>query len=268
MHEQIAPPQFPYDVVEMIIAYLTRDLRTLKACSLICSSWYTAAVPHLHHTLTLTGAGRTINRSWLGPLSRLHKLGLLPLVREIRIDQGPGPCCWFLPRVLTRHFSALANIHTLKLENVEIYSFIPNLEHYFGHFSPTLRSIALYNPYCSPRQLSHFLSLFPNLDDIDIRGIVHPLPDTPIPDTELGLFSAPKPRGRLVLYRYSWVETWTHLITSCGGLRFRHMDLEGSPGCACLLLEACAETLETLRLDAKDGSLSKQSCMYLSMDSS
>ena len=250
-------PQFPYDVVEMIIAYLTHDLRTLKACSLVCRSWYPAVAPHLHNTLTLKGAGRHINRSWLKPLSKLHKLGLLPLVKEIRVDQGPGPCCWFLPRVLTRHFSALENIHTLKIEYLAISSFISHIEHYFGHLSPTLRSIVLCNPYCTPRQLSHFLSLFSNLDDIEIHGIVASLPDTPIPDTELISFSTPTLRGQLVLYRFDWIETWTHLITSCGGLRFRYMDLGGSPNCARLLLKACVESLETLRFDAKEDLLSK-----------
>jgi len=251
----IPPPQFPYDIVEMIVAYLIHDLLTLKACSSLGRSWYIATAPHLHHTLTLKGAGRRASRSWLGPLSKLHKLGLLHLAKEIRVDQGPGPCCWFLPRVLTRHFFALANVHTMKLENMAIFSFFPDIEHYFGHFSPTLRSIALCNPYCTPRQLSRFLSLFSNLDDIEIQGIVIPMPGTP--DTEPLPSPGPKLRGRLVLYRFSQVETWTDLITSYGGLRFRHMDLDGSPSCAGPLLKACAETLETLRFDVKDDSLSK-----------
>ena len=112
----------------MIIAYLTHDLRTIKACSLICRSWYPAAAKHLHHTLTLRRGGRGVNRSQLEPLSKLHKLGLLPLVKEIRIDQGPGLSCWFVPRAFNHHFSALANIHTLKLENMEIHRFIPGIK--------------------------------------------------------------------------------------------------------------------------------------------
>lgn len=251
------PPTFPYDIVEMVVAYLIYDLGTLKACSLICRSWYTAVIPHLYHTLTLQGVGRSTNRSRLKPLSKLHELGLIPFVKEVRIDQGFGSCCWFLPREINHHFSALANVRILKLDNIDIDRFIPDIEHHFGHFSSTLRSITLHDPRCSPRHLSHFLSLFSNLDDIEIQGMFTPVPHTTVPDTELVPFSAPKLRGRLVLRRISCVEAWTRLISSCGGLRFRHMGLDESPTCAPLLLDACAKSLEILRFDANDGSLSE-----------
>jgi len=245
------PAPFPYDIVDMIIAYLTRHRDTLEACSLTCHSWYTAAAPHLHHTLTLTGDGP---RSQLVPLSNLHELGLMPLVREIQVKQRRP---WFAPQAFSHldlyYFSSLTNVHTLKLENVEIFRFISLVDRYFQHFAPTLRSITLSDPWCTPRQLSHFLSLFSNLDDIEIRN-AHL---TTIPDKVLAPFSAPKLRGRLALYNASSVETWTHLITSSGGLRFRHMDLHKVGSCAPVLLEACAETLETLRLGARDDSLSE-----------
>ena len=246
----------PYDIVEMITTHLTHDLPTLKACSLVCRSWYSAAVQHLHHTFTLRSGGPDISHI-LEPLSELHELGLMPLVKELRVSQGPGFSSWFVPRVLNQHFSVLASVQTLKLDTVDIASFIPGIERYFGHFSPTLRSIGLYAPYCTPQQLSHFISLFPNLDDIEIWLPQTHAYDPADPDTGLLPFSAPTLRGRLILCGFGWVETWTHLITPYGGLRFRHMDLGGGPCCAPLLLKACAETLETLRLDAREGSLSK-----------
>ena len=265
--EPTPTPQLPYDIVEMILAYLTHDLRTLKACSLICHSWYPAAAQHLHHTLTFRRGGRGINRTQLEPLSKLHELGLLPLVKEIRVDQGPGLSCWFVPRAFNHHLSTLTNVHTLKIENMEIHRFIPGVKRYFGHLSPTLRSIALYDPCCTPQQLSHFLSHFPNLEDIEIRfAYVHTY-NPPIPNNGLVPYSAPKLRGRLVLCGFSWVEALTHLIEICGGLRFRHVDLGGGPCCAPLLLRACAETLETLRVDAREGSLSKYFCISPSADS-
>ena len=54
--------------------------------------------------------------------------------------------------------------------------------------------------------------------------------------------AVPKLRGRLALYDFRWVETWRHLIASCDGLRFRHMDLRGDASCAPILFEACTET--------------------------
>jgi len=239
--------RFPYDIMEMIIAHLTNDLHALKACSLTCYSWYIAAAPHIHHTHTLCNGTR--DESWRGlkSLSMLHRFGLASFVKEIRVKQRDP---WFVPQAFSsrdlRYFSAFASVHTLELEGLEIHRFIPGIECYFGHLSPTLRSIRLRNPRCTPRQLSHFLSLFSNLDDINI-AFPKPLFNTSIPGTELVPFSAPKLQGRLELRHFDWVETWTDLIASCGDLRFHHMDLNLVGGCAPVLFGACAETLETLR---------------------
>jgi len=238
----------PHEITEMIIAHLTRDLDALKACSLTCRSWYIAAAPHLHHTLTLQGWTRDKNRRELKPLSKLHEFGLAPLVKEIRMRQRYFEK-WFVPQELSpddlRHFSAFTNVQTLMLRALDIDEFIPDFERYFGHFTPTLRSIHLAVPYCTPRQLSYFLSLFPNLDDVDISFPKRP-PGAAVPDLELVPFSGPKLQGRLELCDGGWVETWTDLVTSCGGLRFNYMDLRWVDGCVPFLLGACAETLETL----------------------
>jgi len=255
----------PYDIVEMIVALLIRNLGDLKACSLTSHSWYIAAAPHLHHTFTLRGNRPDIARGKLKPLPVLHELGLIPLVKELRVEQEWHLNGWFTPQAFghndLRHFSALTNVHTLKIQRMEIYRFMPAINRYFEYFSPTLRSITLYKPNCTPRQLSHFLSLFLNLDDIEIEGIDTSVPDTTVPDTEFFLFSAPRLRGRLVLHDFRWAETWTSLIASCGSLRFRHLDLHGSVTCAPTLLEACAGTLETLRFHAMGDSYSKSLCV-------
>ena len=250
--------RFPYEIMEMIITHLTRDLDTLKAFSLTCRSWYIVAVAHLHHTLLLGRNGTGVARSELKPLSKLHRLRLMPLVKEIRVKQSSRTGGWFVPQAFRRrdlrYFSAFANVQTLVLQGLQLDRFIPGIERYFGQFSPSLRSIALLQPRCTPRQLSYFLSLFPNLDNIEVRYPRTFIPDTTITYGELVLFSAPKLRGRLTLHFFRWVETWTRFIASCGRPRFRHVDLRGSANCAPLLLEACAETIETLRLNAADGS--------------
>jgi hypothetical protein len=241
-------PHLPYEIMEMIIAHIAHDLDTLKACSLTCRSWYTAAVPHVHHTLTLKDKTPSTTRGELMPLSQLHQLRLTPLIKEIRVVQIWG---WFVPQAFSHHdlryFSAFTNVQALELEYLNISLFIPNIKYYFGHFSPTLRSITLPGPCCTPRELSHFLSLFSNLDDIKIwGGSVHP-PQT-IADTKLAPLSTPRLRGRLVVGDFDSVETWTCLIAAGGGLRFRYMELHKVGGCAPVLFKACAKTLETLRL--------------------
>jgi len=264
--------RFPYEIVELIIARLTRDLNALKTCSLTCRSWYTVVAPHLHHTLILRGKSAGKTRSKLKPLSKLHELGLMPLVKEIRVDPSFGLRHWFGPQAFSRrdlrYFSAFANVQTLKLGDLKIHRFIPGIERYFEHFSPTLRSIVLYRPHCTPPQLSHFISLFPNLDNVKIGGIDTHVPDTTISDTDLVPFSTPKLQGQLGLYHISWVEPWAHLVTSYGGLRFHYMDLCDIAGWAPILLEACAETLETLRLYPLDAPFSKHFSMGLPTDSS
>ena len=257
----IRPVPLPYDILEMVIAYLTRDLGALKACSLISRSWYTAATPHLHHTLTLKDT-YDIDRSQMEPLSKLHEFGLLHLVKILRVKQGLGRSRWFVPQPFSEldlcNFSTLANVHTLKLQNVEIHRFIPDIELHFGRFSHTLRSITLHDPSCTPQQLSHFLSLFSNLDDIGIHTFHARAPNTIISDMELLPLSTPRLRGRLALENFTWVEVWTHLVTSCGGLRFRHMDLRMSESCAPVLFKTCAETLETLRFSIRGDPVGKR----------
>ena len=247
--------RLPYDIVEVVIGCIT-DHITLKACALTCRSWYITTAPHLYHTIVLGGEGKSARRK---PLSKLHGHRMPLAVKEIWVKQR-WPL-WFKPQMFGRRglrdFSTFANIHTLGLQMLEIHLFTPDIERYFGHFSPTLRSIALFSPLCTPQQLLHFLSIFSNLDDIEIWWGHIPDAETTLPDPKLIPFSSPKLRGRLELCDFPWVDIWTHLATLCGGLRFQYMDLSGSANCAPVLLGACAETLETLRFCATDESIGK-----------
>ena len=238
----------PYEVVEMIIAHIAHDLDALKACSLTCHFWHIATVSHLRYTLTLK------NRGQLKSLSRLFRLGLMPLMKEIRVEQHHRT--WLRPQTFSRrnllYFAAFSNVQTLMFERLEISRFIPGVERYFAHFSATLRSITLLESLCTPQQLSHFLSLFPNLDDIAIWEFSKRAPNVTIPDADLVPFSTPRLRGRLLLRGSDSVGTWTRLTASGGGLQFHYMDLWSVGRCAPVLFEACANTLETLRFYAID----------------
>jgi hypothetical protein len=198
-HETAYP--LPYELMEMIVAHATRahttqDLDTLKALSLTCRSWYIAVVPHLHHTLSLRDNRHGTTRDKLKPLSQLYQLGLMPLVKELRMDQWHEQ--WFVPEEISRrdlrYFSAFTNVQTLSFQCLDISRFIPGIERYFGHFLPTLRSITLISPFCTCRQLSFFRSFFPNLDNFKVYGPIHE-PNKTIPDSELVPFSTPRLRG-------------------------------------------------------------------------
>ena len=130
--------KLPQELVELIIAYFIHNTRALRACSLTCRSWYIAAVPHLHHTLTIdTSALRYRNKYlWPKPLQNSYYLGLLPIVKRLRIRAYFE---FFTPKELNgytlRFFSALTNLQELGIDHLQVSSFMPYIRWYFGHLA-------------------------------------------------------------------------------------------------------------------------------------
>ena len=229
----------------MIIVHLINDIPTLKACSLTCYSWYIITLPYIHHTFVLRGT-RTES---LRALSNRHARGLIPLTKEIRIlphahTFKPG---WFLPQFFSHrdscHFFAFTDIQSLTVRQLDIAPFLQGLQQYFGHLSRTLRSLTLTGPRCTSMQLSYFISLFPNLDDISISFFFQRPPGG-----VLAPFSTPRLHGKLELRSVGAVEVWEHLAT-WGGLRFHSIFVCGVTMCVPVLLAACTDTLDTLQIE-------------------
>lgn len=242
----------PQDVLEIITADLSDDILSLKAFSTTCHSWYLSAAPYLHRTLTLEERPSDQTRTEFKPLAKLYKMDLLPFVKKLWIrSSGFEP--WISPkkfdRQTLRHFSALTNVQQLRIERFDLPKFMPGIERYFGHFASALRSISLTISSGTHRQLLCFLALFPHLDDIEIEYYPTTKPDTTAnPDSTVAVpFSAPSLRGQLKLTHFLSETIFRDMITLFGGLRFRYMDLFGVEGSR-LLLEACADTLQTLRI--------------------
>jgi hypothetical protein len=247
-------PKFPQELVEQIISYLIYDNRALLACSATCYSWYIATFPHLHHTLTTDNRSlpgkRGKESSWPNPLRRTYKLGLLPLVKRLRIRPGQRGFHQFTPKKLggrtLSYFSALTNLQELGIDYLQVSSFMPTIQQCFGHLSPTLQVLALKGPEGSCRQILYFIGLFPNLQDLKL---LYPFiwdEQESSADAALGPLSIPPLRGRLTLRCFTRERLIEEMISHFGGLRFRQMDLFGVKSVQ-LLLDACAETLETLR---------------------
>ena len=264
-HEQFTQrpspaPRLPQEILEKIISHLIRDFPTLLACSRICHSWYIATVPHLYYSLSTLGISQSggylpeVYRklAWPKPLKESYKLGLLPLVKRFRICLTYSE---FTPTQLSgltlRYFSALTNLRELGIDNLQVSSFMPTIRQCFGHLSPNLRFLALKNPNGTHRQILYFIGLFPNLQDLKLQysNLMDEPEDTSDP-TPIPL-SIPSLRGWLRLVRFTKEDLVRDMITLFGGLRFRHMDLSGV-SCSQLLLNECAETLETLRLYPTD----------------
>ena len=242
------PRSFPPEIVEMIIAHLQDDIPTLRACAATSFCWYSVAFPHLHHTLVL--------REWISkehpyPLPSLSNLGLLSYVEKLNFNGTPARDRWVVPAIFNsggmQYFRAMENLQELTIVDLDFTKFRLGLGEYLGHFAPTLRSVALTCPRGNRRQLLDFFRLFPKLDDIEIscynaKGKRYKPLDPQVPITG-GL------RGRLTLklFEEDSPGLLEDIIIAFGGMRFTSMNLWRTSGMQ-LLLETCADTLETLRI--------------------
>ena len=236
--------EFPQELVDMIVAHVILDTPTLKAVSATCRSWYIAALPHLHHTLTLCRRALDPGHQGLIPLQKLGKMGLLPFVKRLLIVQyhGNDPS---LPTVLNARspvYFAFTNVQELAIDMLALV-FTPRVHLYFGHSMPKLRSLALRRPLAAHHQLLYFIGLFPNLEDFKLADLTREQTPEPVPVPQ----SVPPLRGRLTLRGFCGVDFLRDLSKLSGGLRFRYAYLREVEG-ARFLLENCAETLETLRV--------------------
>ena len=188
-------------------------------------------------------------RADLNPLSALHELGLLPLVKKVHFRNGMYQSPWVVPETFDsetfRYFSILSNVQDLIITNLDLSKFTSSIGNYFGHFSPTLTSITLLFLGGRPRQLLDLLKLFPKLDDVKIVRYAGTTEADDPPDTQSTQIRGSL-RGKLTLNGFWDQKLLEEIIASFGGMRFISVDLDDVVG-AQLLLDACAETLQTLR---------------------
>jgi len=248
--------RLPLEVVEKIISYLSNDKRSLLACTMTCYSWYIAAVPRLHYTLTVSiGLWYSSKFEWPNPIPYMHTLGLLPLVKEFRIIGDKYSYDRFRPKLFNccvlRQLSALTDVHDLEIQYLDISRFMPRIDQYFRSFLPTVRSLTLREPKGSRRQIIYFIGLFRHLQDLEFLYDGFGSQEDPADDPTLIPAFVPPLRGWLQLSCSRKVGILKDMIHLFGGLRFRYIylyDVDGMP----LLLGACAKTLELLVLDPID----------------
>ena len=247
--------RLPREIVEMIIAYLIYDMHSLRACTLTCYSWYIAAVPHLHHTLTIMVGSWDRKYRWPNPIRYMHVLGLLPLVRELRFHGKTYLFDRFSPQLFNccvlRQFFTLSNVQKLMIEHLDIPKFMPRIQRYFRYFLPTVQSLVLKEPRGSLRQLIYFIGLFRHLQDLELLDIRPSYLEEPAEDPTLIPPFVPPLRGWLKLTNFTKVHLLKEMIDLFGGIRFRYLRLFDVSGMR-LLLGACANTLEIVVLDPAD----------------
>ena len=242
----------------MIIANLIHDTPTLKASALTCSTWRSVVTPHLHRTVSLRerlpDAPEANNSARLSPLPSLHELGLLPFVKQLELRKAKSTSTWVTPAIFhsqnMRYFRAMVNLQELKIANLDLFQFPVGFREYLGHFSPTLRSVALSRPNGSRRQLLDFFRLFPMLDDIEILDCYRRHDDEEALEDQLVPVGG-RLLGRLALSVFGEERLLKDLVVAFGGMRFTSMDLRDVRGME-IVLEACACTLEVLRIYPDD----------------
>jgi len=105
-------------------------------------------------------------------------------------------------------------------------------------------------PKGSRRQIIYFIGLFRHLEDLEILYDKAGPEERPEDDVTLVPSFIPPLRGRLSMHSTS-VDLLKDMIDLFGGIRSHYLNIskvDGTP----LLLDACAETLETLRLHPSD----------------
>lgn len=249
------PPvtRLPVEVFERIIVYLIYDTRSLRACVLTCYPWYIAVAPHLHHTLTVE---TSYHRKPEGSKSLQHKydLGLLPLVRVLRVRacdySSVGRSLAPSNHHTLHQFSALTNVRELWIDFLDIPEFMPRINQCFGHFLPTVRSLGLGEPKGSRRHIIYFIGLFEHLENLSLTYSGVRFQEELSNDLTLVPGFHPPLNGWLKMMCVRRVELVEDMIDLLG-VRFRYMNLFNVNGMQ-LLLDACAETLELLRLYPTD----------------
>ena len=128
---------------------------------------------------------------------------------------------------------------------------MPEIRRYFGHFLPTVRSLALREPKGSRRQIIYFIGLFQHLEDLRLLQCWAGTQYEPVDDLTLIPPSAPPLRGCLLISNFTRVDLLKDMIDLLGGIRFRGMDFFDVDDMQ-LLLGGCAKTLETFQLHLTD----------------
>ena len=237
----------PPELINRILEYLTDDPQSLKAVSLVSTTWTTWCQAHLFESVRLTPPAlqrwlKDVSQDANGPASHTRTLAL----EEYRLIP------WINPQYLDFSPSALSSFSKVKsLSLIQWNATLFNgasLEPYFGHFSKSLRTLSLQFCTLDPVILFDVLSLLPNVDDLDIAypyvgsnavGTVPDVPDT-TPSFRGTLSLAGIRSDRLIL------KTLTTLPLRFSAIRINSCAFYG-PDEYQTLLTGCGDTLVTLR---------------------
>ena len=244
----------PQELVDEILAYLEDDYTSLASCSLSCKALFCSTRPLIHRTFCLS-TGCSIDRHRSSPLNRtqfdnLQLAGQAQVLRyatRLIIRLGDD----FVPenlRPYLRYFRDMRGVTSLEIYLLDAAAFLPAFEECFGHITPTLRSLALSGARNPIREVFHFISRFPLLQDLDLVqfSLARHKPAQPHTTQQIKI---PPPLNGALRFRgtYPSLEFIQSLINIPGGIHFRSVEM-GDARTVPLqtVIDACSNDIESI----------------------
>ena len=239
----------PPELISHVLAHLCDDPELIQALCLVSKAWAFWCQAHLFKSVhlsppTLKGWLENIPQDAGGPASHTRTLTL----EEYRLIHWINPQYPNFPLENLTCFSDVRSLSLIQWNTALFNGTSP--ERYFCHFGKSLRSLNLRFCTLDPVIFFSFLSLLPNVEDLEI-AYPHPHPTAPdsIPSVPR---ITPSFCGTLSLVDINSV----HLVLKALArmpLRFSTIRIRGStfyePEVYQMLLTKCQETLVSLRFE-------------------
>ena len=247
-------PGLPDDVIYEIFSLL--DMEGLKSCSLTGQVLSRSVKPLIHRTLHLiphrvpSEPNTPGNWNEFKGLPILGRRGLLPHTRHLSIFLGRNPLFLHDLQPHIQHFRTLTNLRSFKTRWLDIPSFLPKMEEYFGPFLESLQSLELEHPRGDYKQILYFVCQFKNLRDLRIKGTQDHVHSMRNGGPHFDIKTTPPLDGILDLELYTGKDRGSQLVLAglaALPLRPRTLKLLGCTGANCqLLIDACGPSLECM----------------------
>ena len=239
----------PPELIHRILNYLRHDRKSLMVASLVSKAWTSCSQAYLFESVHLKPSNlqrwlKNIPHNVDGPASHTRTLTLDDDHRLLWIN----PQCSDFP---LSNLASFCDVRSLSLRWWNI-AFLDDVspEPYFDHFGRSLRTLSLQYCILDPTTFLVFLSLFPNVQDLEITSrYPHTLRLDTIPDIPK---VTPSFCGTLSLVSFDSRDPILRALVALP-LHFTTISIQGcafdEPDTYRLLLTSCLDTLATLRFE-------------------
>ena len=239
------------------------DVRTLKACSLVCSQWSFRSRKRLFGRVELHSAKdlgcwcASIRPGSSGPSSFVETLSLIDSYTPTS-TYHPTP--WLQPQILSDaglHLQSFSGLRAIEIGGWNTSTvYVSSMLGYLGSSFENVTKLVLKDIFVDASTLAMFISYFPHLDDLSISTIRPPRTLDGSSDLYGHVDIVPtRPHGKFTALKISSFRALGEIFKGIILLepRFRVVNLEGVSSYNAWrefwpLIEACAESLEEFNI--------------------